>query len=161
MAKIIDWEEIENRFIKGDESLRELAKKCGVSERAIFKHSSARNWPEKRDIYRLQKPSLTVLEGGTKGVRPSPHQLAQSSLPKDLERLESYREFLEDEIEKTPAKSRESLIQALIKLEQVRREWYPPTEQEFFDQITQGLLDRGLTLSDYIAHLREVSGAAG
>ena len=71
-----EWIKIEQEYVKGDISLRELAKKYNVSDETMFKHSIANNWVEKRDK-RLAKLQQKLGEKDENEIEKEAIRLAQ------------------------------------------------------------------------------------
>lgn len=55
-----DWRKIKNEYIKGGISLRQLAKKHGVSPSQILKRSAAEKWAEKRNQVEVDSESKAI-----------------------------------------------------------------------------------------------------
>lgn len=154
-----DWEDLERLFVMGTMDLPELAEQTGIPYSTITKQSSNRDWATKRQVYRNSHKTpisqrLRVIDGS---LPPKEQQNDDDDL---LKSLELYREQLESQIEITPARSRESLIDAIIKLERVRREWFPLNNEDYLDQVADEFVKRGITLNDFVSRLKKLSAAA-
>ena len=126
MPKTIDWIVIEQDYIQGDLTYKQLATKHGVGISSIESKASTGEWTDKRKAYRFARESLAV-----------PTEVVATEITLNQGQIDP-REVLNFAIQKyyqalpnLEPRSLERSTDAICRLLELQRKLYPPTPAEW------------------------------